>query len=132
MRISDWSSDVCSSDLRPGSGLRTRDDGGDDGSYLSILALRSTGTAGAAIFSGAAGRKRRGQSGNRPARISDATRSASEAGDRKSVVEGKRVAVRVDLGGRRTIKKNNEPKERRLNRQRSRMRNDKRSKSFIK
>src|SRR3546814_18502663 len=28
------------------------------------------------------------------------------AGDRKSVVEGKRVSVRVDLGGRRLIKKN--------------------------
>src|SRR3546814_13413847 len=27
--------------------------------------------------------------------------------DRKSVVEGKRVSVRVDPGGRRTIKKNN-------------------------
>src|SRR3546814_11346474 len=28
--------------------------------------------------------------------------------DRKSVVEGKRVSVRVDLGGRRIIKKKNE------------------------
>src|SRR3546814_11045842 len=28
-------------------------------------------------------------------------------GDRKSVVEGKSVSVRVDLGGRRTIKKKN-------------------------
>src|SRR3546814_17011549 len=27
--------------------------------------------------------------------------------DRKSVVEGKSVSVRVDLGGRRTLKKNN-------------------------
>src|SRR3546814_13633535 len=29
-----------------------------------------------------------------------------ETGDRKSVVEGKRVSVRVDLGGRRIINKN--------------------------
>src|SRR3546814_15018692 len=32
----------------------------------------------------------------------------SMKGDRKSVVEGKSVAVRVDLGGRRIIKKKNE------------------------
>src|SRR3546814_19535170 len=31
--------------------------------------------------------------------------SSSEAGDRKSVVSGKSVSVRVDLGGRRIIKK---------------------------
>src|SRR3546814_21139633 len=29
--------------------------------------------------------------------------------DRKSVVQGKRVSVRVDLGGRRRIQKNNQP-----------------------
>src|SRR3546814_14770188 len=32
---------------------------------------------------------------------------ASSAGDRKSVVSGKSVSVRVDLGGRRIIKKTN-------------------------
>src|SRR3546814_16655030 len=32
-----------------------------------------------------------------------------QGGDRKSVVEGKRVSVRVDLGGRRLIHKNNTP-----------------------
>src|SRR3546814_19509699 len=31
--------------------------------------------------------------------------AAADAVDRKSVVEGKRVSVRVDLGGRRIIKK---------------------------
>src|SRR3546814_14600711 len=31
----------------------------------------------------------------------------SVVGDRKSVVEGKRVSVRVDLGGRRIIRKKN-------------------------
>src|SRR3546814_20120705 len=34
-----------------------------------------------------------------------ALRSAHEEEDRKSVVEGKSVSVRVDLGGRRNIKK---------------------------
>src|SRR3546814_13760133 len=33
--------------------------------------------------------------------------SVNPPGDRKSVVSGKRVSVRVDLGGRRTIKKKN-------------------------
>src|SRR3546814_12449554 len=35
---------------------------------------------------------------------------ALEMGDRKSVVEGKSVSVRVDLGGRRLIKKNKKTK----------------------
>src|SRR3546814_15417372 len=42
--------------------------------------------------------------------IDHAQSSQSEpvaGGDRKSVVEGKSVSVRVDLGGRRIIKKNN-------------------------
>src|SRR3546814_11252595 len=38
-----------------------------------------------------------------------AGRSQRRRGDRKSVVSGKSVTVRVDLGGRRTIKKNKRP-----------------------
>src|SRR3546814_12959757 len=34
-----------------------------------------------------------------------ARQGAGRAGDRKSVVEGKSVSVRVDLGGRRTLNK---------------------------
>src|SRR3546814_13743844 len=37
-------------------------------------------------------------------------RHSREGGDRKSVVWGKSVAVRVDLGGRRSIKKKNTQK----------------------
>src|SRR3546814_892358 len=37
--------------------------------------------------------------------LQDATNKAEASGDRKSVVTGKRVSVRVDLGGRRGIKK---------------------------
>src|SRR3546814_12597193 len=42
-------------------------------------------------------------------RTADAARLAAPlcAADRKSVVEGKRVSVRLDLGGRRIIKKKN-------------------------
>src|SRR3546814_11809498 len=72
MRISDWSSDVCSSDLVK----RTRTSG-----ILLILAAASLLLA--ACDDGA----------NQPS-----------AADRKSVVSGKSVSVRVDLGGRRIIK----------------------------
>src|SRR3546814_18121016 len=73
MRISDWSSDVCSSDLVWRSGVRR-----------SRVRLHRLG----------------------PDRHRGARSEASpDAGDRKSVVEGKRVSVRVDLGGRRLSKK---------------------------
>src|SRR3546814_12901439 len=40
-------------------------------------------------------------------RVAVAAGPALSAGDRKSVVQGKSVSVRVDLGGRRIIKKKN-------------------------
>src|SRR3546814_14425389 len=83
MRISDWSSDVCSSDLpcsppcaaravcrKPPEARRERN-------------CRASG-----------GRKTRGRRVDR-----------GGDGDRKSVVSGKSVSVRVDLGGRRIINK---------------------------
>src|SRR3546814_13148103 len=76
MRISDWSSDVCSSDL-----------------YY-------TGPAAALCLSCASTRSR--QAISRPAAMINGA-------DRKSVVLGKSVSVRVDLGGRRLIKKTNKP-----------------------
>src|SRR3546814_17767378 len=101
MRISDWSSDVCSSDLvaRQQGGLRPaqpvpprtarrardhphahdRDDGG--------LLARGRASADQLLCVQLYG----------PDRLSRL--------DRKSVVSGKSVSVRVDLGGRRIIKK---------------------------
>src|SRR3546814_20109870 len=68
MRISDWSSDVCSSDLTPSRQER-----------------RKVSVASTSFFS--------------------LIRASSTMGpDRKSVVKGKSVSVRVDLGGRRIIK----------------------------
>src|SRR3546814_7284025 len=83
MRISDWSSDVCSSDLR-----RQR-----------------------RPYPAAARRRRlrhpvRGDGDVHP-RLGGAARPRLLAPDRKSVVWGKSVSVRVDLGGRRIIKKKN-------------------------
>src|SRR3546814_11586769 len=43
--------------------------------------------------------------GHRPARRNDAELPLDDDPDRKSVVEGKSVSVRVDLGGGRSIKK---------------------------
>src|SRR3546814_12183687 len=109
MRISDWSSDVCSSDLSktcvarccpsfvhpPTSqgesklvgarGLRAGANALDDRTREFERGLDTDVTC------------RRGDTHARPAR------GGKE--DRKSVVEGKSVSVRVDLGGRRFIKK---------------------------
>src|SRR3546814_17791649 len=85
MRISDWSSDVCSSDLSMRRGGRSR----------------------RPICPAARGSCSRTPTGSRSRSIlPDATGDRqSPARDRKSVVEGKSVSVRVDLGGRRIIKK---------------------------
>src|SRR3546814_10970530 len=89
MRISDWSSDVCSSDLR--NARRVLAD------QSRSAASRRASSIGVAVPT--------------KARTSP-TRSAesAEKRDRKSVVEGKSVSVRVDLGGRRIIKKQNKNK----------------------
>src|SRR3546814_19226184 len=89
MRISDWSSDVCSSDLSIMSHVRT--------------SMEKNGCRGS---------RRRGSVGrsgsttkfhSRGAILSDSC--APE--DRKCVVEGKSVSARVDIGGLRNIKKTN-------------------------
>src|SRR3546814_14176902 len=75
MRISDWSSDVCSSDLDQIGELVV-----ENTDKLADLIGRENGKT-----------------------IADAK---GEIGDRKRVVSGKSVSVRVDLGRRRIIKKN--------------------------
>src|SRR3546814_15943227 len=86
MRISDWSSDVCSSDLLPrGRQLRQPLPAPHrEGDRRCRDDLRDRG--------------RRDRPVRRPGQ------------DRKSVVKGKSVSVRVDLGGRRIIKKKNTDK----------------------
>src|SRR3546814_20043814 len=104
MRISDWSSDVCSSDLlsselhaaaapaaaRSDAGGRTRLMTPVRGArrrcaplFLTLLALG--GTPAPSVLAAPA--------------------------DRKSVVSGKSVSVRVDLGGRRSIKKKTQSRQ---------------------
>src|SRR3546814_16237776 len=93
MRISDWSSDVCSSDLGegdPGAAPRVLDDGATVPEAPVRLRRLDHGKRHAVLH--AAG-------GILALQLHEAT------GDRKSVVSGKSVSVRVDLGGSRIIKK---------------------------
>src|SRR3546814_17248748 len=88
MRISDWSSDVCSSDLEQvQAGLR-----------LHPLPH-------CCLVQAAIGLTPRGPHRRALARVERAPLA-----DRKSVVSGKRVSGRVDLGGRRIITKKTLPK----------------------
>src|SRR3546814_18600287 len=106
MRISDWSSDVCSSDLAPPPTPQSPEN-------LSAMP--------------AAAHKRRHirsyahRSAARQSRPDDpaSTARAAHSGalhkwtwqlDRKRVVTGKRVSVRVDFGGLRILKKKNQQK----------------------
>src|SRR3546814_13524551 len=100
MRISDWSSDVCSSDL----------------SHRLILEVRVKNTEGEPVNPALAEAKAKLHEFMRALARRDARRDheaemAAEAArqealtDRKSGVEGKSVSVRVDLGGRRILKK---------------------------
>src|SRR3546814_19955656 len=112
MRISDWSSDVCSSDLivkrrgsdgidrfvvenRPGSPNIGETDA-FQADAKRVLVFSDAGGTGRSYHAdlGAKNQRLRGH-------------YLLEAGwkERKSVVEGKSVAVRVDLGGCRNIKK---------------------------
>src|SRR3546814_16753518 len=114
MRISDWSSDVCSSDLAEESpGWRAM----GQVSLGEILASPNE----AAFF--AVNSKRvdllivdadcrplhavetQGQGHHQS--DNTAARDAVKRGDRKRVVKGKSVSARVDLGGRRMIKQKN-------------------------
>src|SRR3546814_13231670 len=104
MRISDWSSDVCSSDLdaspEPAGGLTSISSlirivfglpapAKDRSSWLAMESfLISAWRIAVSIF--ALGRA-----------------SSFSPKDRKSVVSGQSVSVRVDLGGRRIIKNKN-------------------------
>src|SRR3546814_7996390 len=106
LRISDWSSDVCSSDLSV---------------YIvrcpaaSLVRTTRTGAPPHDPYHRSSGWQRRAQAGRTlgapvdgvPAeRLHRARRCRHRHGprDRKSVVEGKSVSVRVDLGGLRIIK----------------------------
>src|SRR3546814_14564326 len=116
MRISDWSSDVCSSDLH---GLHaaplTRLRPGLAPGRRAILLLRDGPAVGQLAawlteqgFGGSILHVLEALGGPRE-RIRPCTAEAPDLADieRKSVVEGKSVSVRFDFGGRRNIQKKN-------------------------
>src|SRR3546814_18739942 len=102
MRISDWSSDVCSSDL----------DFLADPTRLDVLHQQRAGAV-LAVREAVVEHGHDGQAGveadevgqlQRAHRMIGAEPHGGIDGDRTSVVWGKRVSVSVDLGGRSIIK----------------------------
>src|SRR3546814_12596388 len=94
MRISDWSSDVCSSDLAALAGAEAS---------VRARALDMSFTQVRAPIGGRIS-DRRVDAGNLVAG-GEGAQATLLTTDRKSVVEGKSVSGRVDLGGRRYHKK---------------------------
>src|SRR3546814_18888814 len=104
MRISDWSSDVCSSDL------------------FTIAKIINEGARCTQVEAEERTRQSHRRKPQRhrqhPAKnnqhisgqLCQQQDCIQRVGDRKSVVEGKSVSVRVSLGGRRSIKKKNKKK----------------------
>src|SRR3546814_14355400 len=104
MRISDWSSDVCSSDLRslgehdarlPGDVRRQEQVFQRLAGFLGGLVVDQLGKLEVGAHIGPVGHRA----------VDMAEMALQRRQDRKSVVSGKSVSVRVDLGGRRLIKK---------------------------
>src|SRR3546814_17367585 len=98
MRISDWSSDVCSSDLPrpPRSGCPQTTQGASPPGTACCAPLLPVLPPRYALHTKRVWTRRC----SHPAHI----RISPEA-DRQRVVSGQRVSVRVDLGGRRILKK---------------------------
>src|SRR3546814_17340206 len=100
MRISDWSSDVCSSDLERASTAA-----------LAVTAIRSRSMSSTSLMLHQAALTGMFTICSvESSLISSSSRAKRTAithtgEDRKSVVQGKSVSVRVDLGGRRSMKK---------------------------
>src|SRR3546814_20951007 len=101
MRISDWSSDVCSSDLVT---ARAPDAAANYREGRRPPSRHSQSRRRPSLFVG----DRRGP------RAAGEQVAAREHADRKSVVWGRSVSVGVDLGGRRSIKKKNTHEKNRI------------------
>src|SRR3546814_18488070 len=96
MRISDWSSDVCSSDLNRTALAAAAEKAFELGYHARVLGTEAVGPAeDLAVY---LVKEALDYQGERPACL-----LLGGERDRKSVVEGKCVSVRVDLGGRRII-----------------------------
>src|SRR3546814_18404578 len=104
MRISDWSSDVCSSDLALNDLIEVGGDLALDGATINV-SVPTSGSFGPGIYrvfnyGGDLLNDNLGLGA-----LPGGSDVSVQTSDRKSVVSGKSVSVRVDLGGRRIIKK---------------------------
>src|SRR3546814_16175043 len=102
MRISDWSSDVCSSDLAP----RSARDGVSAAFTITNLVIVGNWDSNNTVFT--MHTLPVGQPPDCGAQFRSVPRHALAPADRKSGVQGKSVSVRVDLGGRRLMNKKSE------------------------
>src|SRR3546814_13156283 len=111
MRISDWSSDVCSSDLGDGHAPdvygRLLRSGLTEGRSMAKLPSGELENQVLGVLWANGGALT-------PRDVHDALGAARGLADRKSVVKGKSVSERVDRGGRRIIKKKKQ-KEKSMN-----------------
>src|SRR3546814_13875136 len=110
MRISDWSSDVCSSDLSTAYSLASAGQSGVGGVASGLGgAAKAAGSAAISPLKRAASKATESVKSS----FSDGAKSAFETTggpshmgtDRKSVVSGKSGSVSVDYGGRGILKK---------------------------
>src|SRR3546814_14323184 len=101
MRISDWSSDVCSSDLLVIPSFGQDHAVGDNLDLAAIVGREDAPSLAILHVSVDHG----GRDASVPKCISNVNGMSDSRTDRKSVVKGKSGSVRVDLGGRRIIKK---------------------------
>src|SRR3546814_20363660 len=104
MRMSDWSSDVCSSDLPRVD--RTVEAANIDAPRVGVAAIEDRIAAADGLHHFEPAPRIAGRLGVGDI-VADRRERARIGLDRKSVVEGKSVSVRVDLGGRQTLKKKN-------------------------
>src|SRR3546814_14052391 len=105
MRISDWSSDVCSSDLAVGRSIGRR----APSSRLPTRGRNAIGE-GADYHEDEIDDRQHNEClpnayRSRRCKITHEAVSKRRAEDRKSVAEGKRGSVSGDIGGRRSLKK---------------------------
>src|SRR3546814_13769254 len=104
MRISDWSSDVCSSDLRPAVRASQAASGAASSDGRNCPADGTRGSPSRPVLPATVGR--RGWLYSKSLIwLSTTAPFSSITKDREGVVEGKSVSVSVDLSGRRVIKK---------------------------
>src|SRR3546814_20096845 len=111
MRISDWSSDVCSSDLDRSLADAPEGGGPIRAGHARLHAQPRQGARGHEDDGAfARGEEDREGTGDLRSAVGEAPGGARLRKDRKSVVSGKSVALRLEFGGCRYLQKKNHHK----------------------